>query len=486
MSRIKNEKGYALLLVLLLIVFITILTAVFLRGSISNAKQEKIVDNNHLTVVAAETGYEKIRIDAYDKLVTQLERKVSIPSGYVNLTDTKSSYTFESNTDDPVLVVPIRKDFLIRIMGSVLGKDPASKNEKSLSFAQEFVVPSYAPSDSESQNGDSTNGNINKEWDSPMDLTVKDCGSSSSVSDQKKCKEIDPNKNKINDIDESSKVYFPNGYEYKRDSDFELQEALASFGKDFIMSNKEADLDVQGAQLYVNGKLDIQGDFETQDDDDINSLVQVRDDIIVGGSADIQNSNLSVGNDFHSKKEIEVQGSDIRVGRDMKSDKDLSIQKNDGKRSNIQVMGNVISLRDIDIQKSDVTIGEDLVFYKEAEFQNSKININGKLISNSSEEDFEIESDSKVCVLGNVDIKGTLKIEKGSKLLSSGKITIIKNTEGSGVVKELSQEEFKLICPFPGFDFSKPGDNSTGISQPNSPVSWPEPSLKVDYNVKEK
>lgn len=65
MGNKKNEQGYALLIVLFLVVFIMIVTAVFMRGSISNAKQERKVDQNHLSVVAAEMG-----VDYYSTLFT--------------------------------------------------------------------------------------------------------------------------------------------------------------------------------------------------------------------------------------------------------------------------------------------------------------------------------------------------------------------------------------------------------------------------------
>jgi len=56
MNMRKNEQGYALLIVLFLVVFIMSVSAVFMRGAISNAKQEQIVDTNNLSVVAAEMG----------------------------------------------------------------------------------------------------------------------------------------------------------------------------------------------------------------------------------------------------------------------------------------------------------------------------------------------------------------------------------------------------------------------------------------------
>ncbi|WP_432358372.1 hypothetical protein [Sporosarcina sp. UB5] len=64
----ENEKGYALLVVLFLIVFIMTVSALFMRGSLSNAKQEQRVDQNHLSVVAAEMGvdyYKSQFLNAY-------------------------------------------------------------------------------------------------------------------------------------------------------------------------------------------------------------------------------------------------------------------------------------------------------------------------------------------------------------------------------------------------------------------------------------
>ncbi|MFS0689877.1 hypothetical protein AB1K89_11595 [Sporosarcina sp. 179-K 8C2 HS] len=68
---VESEKGYALLVVLFLIVFIFTVSAVFFRGSLSNAKQEQKVDQNHLAVVAAEMG-----VDYYVGKVNNEERKI--------------------------------------------------------------------------------------------------------------------------------------------------------------------------------------------------------------------------------------------------------------------------------------------------------------------------------------------------------------------------------------------------------------------------
>ena len=58
---IRNEKGYTLLVVLLVVTFIMIISASFVTASVSNAKQEKTVDTNNLAVVAAEMGWTNMK-----------------------------------------------------------------------------------------------------------------------------------------------------------------------------------------------------------------------------------------------------------------------------------------------------------------------------------------------------------------------------------------------------------------------------------------
>lgn len=63
----RNESGYVLIVVLLLIVFITIISAVFMRGSLSTASQDRIVDVNNLAVVAAEMGVDYYKTAVQNK-----------------------------------------------------------------------------------------------------------------------------------------------------------------------------------------------------------------------------------------------------------------------------------------------------------------------------------------------------------------------------------------------------------------------------------
>lgn len=56
MKMLKNEKGYALLVVLLVVVLFLGFSATFLKGSLNHAAQERTVDTSNQSVAAAEMG----------------------------------------------------------------------------------------------------------------------------------------------------------------------------------------------------------------------------------------------------------------------------------------------------------------------------------------------------------------------------------------------------------------------------------------------
>ncbi|MCZ2259812.1 hypothetical protein [Sporosarcina sp. G11-34] len=59
MGRLQDERGYTLVIVLLMIVLFLSISTVFIKTSLSHAQQEKSVDNNNHAVVAAEMGIER-------------------------------------------------------------------------------------------------------------------------------------------------------------------------------------------------------------------------------------------------------------------------------------------------------------------------------------------------------------------------------------------------------------------------------------------
>ena len=122
MKSLKNEQGYALLIVLFFVVFIMIISALFMRGSISNAKQERIVDNNNLAYNAAEMGVDyyvhkignvektlqkeikdlvKLELDTYYSCGGKSEPKVPGCSAVKTIDEIKSTATAKYLSDLP-------------------------------------------------------------------------------------------------------------------------------------------------------------------------------------------------------------------------------------------------------------------------------------------------------------------------------------------------------------------------------------------------
>ncbi|WP_088007247.1 hypothetical protein [Indiicoccus explosivorum] len=56
MERLKNQQGYALLVVLLVVVLFLALSATFMAGSLNNARQEKTIDTTNQALASAEMG----------------------------------------------------------------------------------------------------------------------------------------------------------------------------------------------------------------------------------------------------------------------------------------------------------------------------------------------------------------------------------------------------------------------------------------------
>ncbi|WKA56243.1 hypothetical protein [Planococcus shixiaomingii] len=75
MKYIKNERAYALLIVLLIVVLILSISATFMAGSLNNAKQEKSVDVSNQSVAAAEMGVLYYSTD-FERALDQIKQEV--------------------------------------------------------------------------------------------------------------------------------------------------------------------------------------------------------------------------------------------------------------------------------------------------------------------------------------------------------------------------------------------------------------------------
>lgn len=201
MNMRKNEQGYALLLVLFLVVFIVGISAVFMRGAISNAKQEQRVDKNHLSVVAAEMGVEyyttlftneflSARDDAW-RDVLQASNEVEEPIDSDNfrgdvaaiiITALKDAYgavnPSDSNftNDDMFFKVDEHKNIIIS--GEIFGEYLDGK-DSTLGLELAFEIPELEVEEDEAGEGGSNNGGGGSiamptipelKWDGPNDI----------------------------------------------------------------------------------------------------------------------------------------------------------------------------------------------------------------------------------------------------------------------------------------------------------------------------
>lgn len=177
MNRLRKEQGYALLIVLFAIVFITVLTAVFMRGAISNARQSQTIDKNNLVVVSAESGvdyytwhlkelYDEKQLEAeFNTLVNgyvaaekpvnykAIQRtivdnfKTKLETEAAELTDARETDLFSQYSHE-LTAASVKEEaagdnIYLLVTGIVQGKVPAEEKEKTkdLTFELRYIFP---------------------------------------------------------------------------------------------------------------------------------------------------------------------------------------------------------------------------------------------------------------------------------------------------------------------------------------------------------
>lgn len=474
---IAREKGYALLIVLLLIVFITILTAVFLRGSLSNAKQENIVDDSHLTVVAAEAGvefyktqytneyydhlqelnnfaemeiqkqfdiikndkknsnktvdYDEVRKLTAKKLfkimeAIRLEKDPSFILGEKKQFDfTLDKYNKETNNYDEyittnsqnIIIGLINEDFTIEVSGSVLGKNLENGKTKLLTFEQAFIVPSFEKGATEGTPGSGGGSGNLGEWKYPQSVQVPQCSNIKEIKN-KNClakKDFD----KIREI-ENSTIYFPNGYTY-------------STGQNF---------DVEDSWIYVNGDFNTGNGHLYIDDTDF----RIDGSLLLSNKLDLEDSNLVVKKSAVIKNDIDIEESYMFIGGNLTAENHFNADDS----NNLIVIGNFIANKKFELDETSLYVGGNLT-------------LKGHKT--------ELEDGSKVCVAGNLTIENKVsEISSSSNIFYKGTLSY-PGTVVHERIQQLTNQQFSEICPY--------------VSNQNPPVEtgikWPTPSIEVKY-----
>ncbi|MCG7345000.1 hypothetical protein MHZ92_12710 [Sporosarcina sp. ACRSL] len=335
MRKSHNEQGYALLIVLFLVVFIMAVSAVFIRGSIGNAKQEIKVDESHLTVMAAEAGvdyYKTYVSNLYFSIIPDLEtfiqndikKQLDDPENKAKVIDynlTRKNTTSELERifkeEEKILELTLEKNIALYnfevmttsvkgyperhtviVEGVSLGMK--NGNKKKISFQQSFIIPDLSGSSDSIVDEMASSPNMNNLY--PDNVEASSCGSNKKLLNIT-CKGA---KNGGYDSVENSTIYFPGGFDgpngnlevnysklYSND-DFEVHVFNNLNGSDLNINGsfevKQNMNNIYNSSIKVNGALDINSNVQNM----TNSMMIIRGAAHIGGHLNIKNSLVCV------------------------------------------------------------------------------------------------------------------------------------------------------------------------------------------------
>lgn len=371
-----NEQGYAMVIVLMLIVVITISSAVFMRASIGNAKQEKIVDENNLSVVAAEMGvdYYKNAIvnefnnekhnlnvlaqDEINNLVNSLEYKEKNNDIWVaskleiirqkliielrsHFNEVVGSFSLEKTID---ITVKFNKKGAIKadkIASGVIVKGIVTGHSgtytKDLDFYITFIVPELIM---DKTGGGSGGGNVTLDnvYPNPVPMGLPNCTDNKSES----C--MGNNNTSLQNKD-SSTIYFSNGFSKENGNlDFNTNHSKLYVNSHFIVHNAN-NMNLSGSSLFVNGEFKV-----NQNSNNMNqSLIKVNGPFTVGQNmGNINDSTIIVNGSFKVGQNMQnATGSKICVNGSFKVDGNMKLE-----RSEIYVIGSFTVGNDMNLGSS--------------------------------------------------------------------------------------------------------------------------------------
>lgn len=353
----KSEEGYALLLVLFLVVFIMAISAVFMRGALSNAKQEQKVDKNHLSVVAAEMGVEyyttlftnkflSVRDGKWDEAWAEVEvenealieaekteltpdevwREVTerasirikdeleVLKGEENYPSSEIYFENPGNLGFKVEFAPDSRDIVI--MGDIVGHYPDGRKTE-LQLELTFLMPQMkADEGSNGGNNNQPNTSINLYNLYPKNVTAPPCGTN-----LKNTECIGEANTNIGASDNST-IYFPDGYSTSNDNnknlngakiysdgDFEVKNINGMQGVSFLIDGNFTAKNINGQGLR-NSNIIVNGGMEADQVKLSNSSIIVRGAVKINDHLTMsQNSRVCVAGSLHVVKKLEKDPS---------------------------------------------------------------------------------------------------------------------------------------------------------------------------------
>ncbi|ARD47047.1 hypothetical protein [Sporosarcina sp. P33] len=496
----KNDKGYALVVVLLVIIFIMTVSVVFMRGSISNAKQERIVDENNLAYTAAEMGvdyykwlyinkfraerdkiwydkklaYESDKIIINKKNITTLkkdeelkqaakDRQNQMVDALINLHFNNLEKTRPDTTDslhykilEPVNYSRIKdlnnRDVGLVVKGKVQGEyGRESKRKKELDFELIFDFPLLVADEVLDSPGNAEN---------PFTIPVVNIKSMIENNKQTKPCSDKPNNEKC--IGNKSK-----------DSHFSAVNSIVYFPEGFTKGNGNMGIDFKNTQIYAKGNIELPN---------MNSMNNIT--MYTDGKIEIKNLNGANQANLYSTGNIEFKNASSGYSNSiLYSENNIEGKNIEFKNMKIFVGDSYSGEKFTLTNKSHMTVGNKLKMEKAGSIQNSNLVVKGDLIVEKS---LDIKNSSKVCVGGKINFN---KINIGT-LDSNSKIYFIEEkAEPKNVLGKypnlipMKEAAFQknpqsLYDNCIGDGSGNPNDSS-GI--PDQPI-WDPPEISVIYN----
>ncbi|ARK23617.1 hypothetical protein SporoP37_02195 [Sporosarcina sp. P37] len=382
----KNSAGYALIIVLFAIVFITVLTSVLMRGSLSNFKQDQRVEESDLTTTAAEAGVDYYTWELEDAYNSNKPSLISYADGLVE--KGREGGRVPDYTNIQKLVAEKLKGILV-------------------SRAESFTGKEYS---------------INEYWHEiqPEQLKIEILASKQPIS-----------------VAATGKVqgYFEGEYPVIKELEFEQRFFIPSFQETPVSNsivtgqvvNVPKWIDANKPKTLCTNKSKIESSCYAGHQNDVTNVNQ------------IVKSKVYVDKQFNSKKAMKLEdNSDLFVKEDFKVDK-----------LELQSQSRVLVGKDLDVQsneKNDTLELEDASYL----YVDRDLKVNGGIkLQNSSivyigrkaqlKGDIELENASSLFVGNVLDTSGTINLQNNSKICAAElKIKHAKLDLQSGVIYYLN------------------------------------------------
>ncbi|AXI09686.1 hypothetical protein CUC15_12465 [Oceanobacillus zhaokaii] len=514
MKNLKNEQGYALLVVVLMVVLVLGFSTFFMSASLSNAKQEQKVDQQNLAVVAAEMGvdyytnaitneyfnqiddlfkfgeseiekikgqvdsedYSHIRTKVRDKLKYNLENYIII-----NLLG-RSISTFD-NSDYFFLLDEItveKKDkYRFFIKGIVNGDNKVDTNPQILTFNLTFFVPEFKPILDEDSGDGVAIPKFNELQFPKLNKPSQGCemgiNQLEKISD-KKCFVVssfdadklvidnshlsigmDMNiKNSPFELKNKSELYVGNNL--KTDNGFTSNNSILSIVNTMTVKNN---MTITNSEIGVQQNLDSENNVSLK----ANSKITVGGEMFVKNNLIVDESLLIIKNNLDAKNNFEISNdSSLLIGLNLDVKNNFIVNSN----STLYVGRNLDANNNPEISnKSSVFVGGN--FYAK---NNLKVNDHSTLFVRgnlNAENNFKVSDNSKVCIAGSLSYQNNFTVDDGSKIYILGD-----EHSNKEVIKLSSLEELEKTC--------QTHEKTPGGLDPN--IIWNKPEIKVTYNLK--